>query len=134
MGHPIPYEHPFSGPAHTPQLPSLSPHIAPLPSPMGCPVPYEPSFSCPPLAHLSHTHLPQLAHSSHPGTTPSAHPTQLGFNQLAHPLHFSVTYSILSHPPSLDPWPPHTLWPTPSLGSPIGHGKHFPSAHPMPMA
>ncbi|KIK74982.1 hypothetical protein PAXRUDRAFT_174206 [Paxillus rubicundulus Ve08.2h10] len=43
MEHPIPYE-PFpTGPAHTPQLPFLSPPIAPWSSSMGHPVPHEPS-------------------------------------------------------------------------------------------
>ncbi|KIK77014.1 hypothetical protein PAXRUDRAFT_779378, partial [Paxillus rubicundulus Ve08.2h10] len=50
------------------------------------------------------------------------------------PLHFSVTYSILLHVQLLDPWPPHTLRPTPSLGPPIDHGKLCPWAHPIATA
>ncbi|KIK71980.1 hypothetical protein PAXRUDRAFT_800539 [Paxillus rubicundulus Ve08.2h10] len=112
---------PSTGLAHTPQLPSLSPPIAPWPSPMGCPAPYEPSLSCPPSAHLSHMHLPQLAHSSHPGAPPLAHPTPPGFNPLAHPLppitfqcyiFYIVTLSCLT------------------LGWPIHYGQLHSWAHP----
>ncbi|KIK75750.1 hypothetical protein PAXRUDRAFT_784661, partial [Paxillus rubicundulus Ve08.2h10] len=80
-----------------------------------------------------------LSQPIHPILVPLPRPTrhhQVSIHWPTHylPLHFSVTYSILLHPQLLDPWPAHTLQTTPFLGSPIGHGKYFPSAHPIPTA
>ncbi|KIK76223.1 hypothetical protein PAXRUDRAFT_782741, partial [Paxillus rubicundulus Ve08.2h10] len=75
----------------------------------------------------------------HPILVPLPQPTRHHQVSIHWPTHyllllFSVTYSILLHPQLLDPWPTHTLQPTPFLGSPIGHGKYFPLAHPIPTA
>ncbi|KIK75174.1 hypothetical protein PAXRUDRAFT_787019, partial [Paxillus rubicundulus Ve08.2h10] len=64
------------------------------------------------------------------------HPILVSISWPTHylPLHFSVIYSMFLHPQLLDPWPAHTLWPTPFLGSLLGHWKYFPSAHPIAIA
>ncbi|KIK74156.1 hypothetical protein PAXRUDRAFT_791804, partial [Paxillus rubicundulus Ve08.2h10] len=139
--HSLPLGHlPWAIPSPTSPLCWAGPYpMPPIPRPTHCPC----AISHP-LAHpLPFGHLPWA--SPYP-TAPIPRPTHCFLAPTQHhqvsihwPTHyllllFSVTYSILLHPQLLDPWPTHTLRPTPFLGSPIGHGKYFPSAHPIPTA
>ncbi|KIK84667.1 hypothetical protein PAXRUDRAFT_803349, partial [Paxillus rubicundulus Ve08.2h10] len=131
--HPLPFGHlPWASPYPTAPIPWPTHCLLAVshgpPHPQRTPICWAGPYPTAPIPRLIHPILvPLPQHTQH-------HQVSIHWPTHYLLLLFSVTYSILLHPQLLDPWPTHTLWPTPFLGSPIGHGKYFPSAHPIPTA